>query len=66
MPTGRVKWFDPERGFGFLSRDDGGDVEGGRQVGGAEEQREDRHGDHDQADPEHDDAEADPGIARQA
>lgn len=26
MPTGRVKWFDPERGFGFLSRDDGGDV----------------------------------------
>ena len=26
MPSGRVKWFDPERGFGFLSRDDGGDV----------------------------------------
>jgi CspA family cold shock protein len=26
VPTGRVKWFDPERGFGFLSRDDGGDV----------------------------------------
>lgn len=26
MPTGRVKWYDPERGFGFLSRDEGGDV----------------------------------------
>ncbi|MEX5635961.1 MULTISPECIES: cold-shock protein [Parafrankia] len=26
MPTGRVKWFDVERGFGFLSRDDGEDV----------------------------------------
>lgn len=26
MPTGKVKWYDPERGFGFLSRDDGGDV----------------------------------------
>lgn len=26
MPTGKVKWYDAERGFGFLSRDDGGDV----------------------------------------
>ena len=26
MPTGRVKWYDPEKGFGFLTRDDGGDV----------------------------------------
>ncbi len=26
MPSGKVKWFDPERGFGFLSQDDGPDV----------------------------------------
>ncbi len=26
MPTGRVKWYDTEKGFGFLVRDDGGDV----------------------------------------
>ena len=26
MPTGRVKWYDAEKGFGFLTRDDGGEV----------------------------------------
>ena len=26
MPTGKVKWYDAEKGFGFLTRDDGGDV----------------------------------------
>ena len=26
MPSGKVKWFDPERGFGFLSQQDGPDV----------------------------------------
>ena len=26
MPTGKVKWYDVEKGFGFLSKDDGGDV----------------------------------------
>ncbi len=26
MPSGKVKWFDAEKGFGFLSQDDGPDV----------------------------------------
>src|SRR5438874_8249127 len=26
VPTGRVKWYDADKGFGFLTRDDGGDV----------------------------------------
>jgi cold shock protein len=26
VPTGKVKWFNPEKGFGFLSREDGPDV----------------------------------------
>ena len=26
MPTGKVKWYDAEKGFGFLSKDEGGDV----------------------------------------
>lgn len=26
MPTGTVKWFDAEKGFGFVTQDEGGDV----------------------------------------
>lgn len=26
MPTGKVKWFDAEKGFGFIASDEGGDV----------------------------------------
>ena len=26
MPTGKVKWFDTEKGFGFLSQESGPDV----------------------------------------
>jgi CspA family cold shock protein len=26
VATGRVKWYDAEKGFGFLTTDDGGDV----------------------------------------
>jgi CspA family cold shock protein len=26
VPTGKVKWYDVEKGFGFLSSDEGGDV----------------------------------------
>ncbi|MDQ3104060.1 MAG: cold-shock protein [Actinomycetota bacterium] len=26
MPTGKVKWYDADKGFGFLTTEDGGDV----------------------------------------
>jgi CspA family cold shock protein len=26
VPTGKVKWYDPEKGFGFISEDNGADV----------------------------------------
>ncbi|HEY3515304.1 MAG TPA: cold shock domain-containing protein, partial [Kribbella sp.] len=26
MPVGKVKWYDSEKGFGFLSKEEGGDV----------------------------------------
>ena len=26
MPHGKVKWYDPEKGFGFITQDEGEDV----------------------------------------
>lgn len=32
MPTGKVKWYSADRGFGFLSQEDGADVYVGRRA----------------------------------
>ncbi len=26
MPTGRIKWFSPAKGYGFITKESGGDV----------------------------------------
>ena len=32
MPIGKVKWYDPDRGFGFISNPDGEDCYVGKSV----------------------------------